>query len=39
MKEMVVPGALFGAFAATFLVQWMVLPRMMRQLDRGRLGG
>jgi ATP synthase protein I len=39
MKETVVPGALFGAFAATFLVQWMVLPRAMRQLDRTQLGG
>jgi ATP synthase protein I len=39
MKEMVVPGALFGAFAATFLVQWMVLPRAMRQLDRTQFGG
>jgi ATP synthase protein I len=34
MKKMLVPGALFGAFAATFLVQWMVLPRAMRRLDR-----
>jgi ATP synthase protein I len=39
MKKMLVPGALFGAFAATFLVQWLVLPRAMRQLDRAQLGG
>lgn len=39
MKKTVVPGALFGAFAASFLVQWMVLPRAMRQLDRTQYGG
>jgi F0F1-type ATP synthase assembly protein I len=39
MKKMVVPGALFGAFAATFLVQSIVLPRAMRRLDSGQLGG
>jgi ATP synthase protein I len=33
MKRMLVPGALFGAFVATFLVHWMVLPRAMRKLD------
>jgi ATP synthase protein I len=39
LKKMLVPGALFGAFAAAFLVQWLTLPRAMRQLDRGQLGG
>jgi ATP synthase protein I len=39
MKRMLVPGALFGAFVATFLVHWLVLPRAMRRLDGGRLGG
>jgi ATP synthase protein I len=34
LKRMLVPGALFGAFVATFLVQWFVLPRAMRRLDR-----
>jgi ATP synthase protein I len=38
LKGMLVPGALFGAFAASFLVQWFVLPRAMRKLDSGRLG-
>jgi ATP synthase protein I len=33
MKKMLVPGALFGAFAASFLVHWIVLPRAMRRLD------
>jgi ATP synthase protein I len=33
LKRMLVPGALFGAFVATFLVQWFVLPRAMRKLD------
>ena len=33
MKRMLVPGALFGAFVATFLVHWLVLPRAMRKLD------
>lgn len=37
LKRMLVPGALFGAFVATFLVQWFVLPRAMRRLDSGRL--
>lgn len=36
MKRMLVPGALFGAFVATFLVQWFVLPRAMRRLDSGQ---
>jgi ATP synthase protein I len=39
MKKMLVPGALFGAFVATFLVHWLVLPRAMRRLDREQLGG
>ena len=34
MKRMLVPGALFGAFVATFLVHWLVLPRAMRRLDK-----
>jgi ATP synthase protein I len=34
MKGKLVPGALFGAFVATFLVHWLVLPRAMRRLDR-----
>jgi hypothetical protein len=38
MKKMLVPGALFGAFVATFLVHWLVLPRAMRRLD-GQMGG
>ncbi|MEO8306991.1 MAG: ATP synthase subunit I [Pseudomonadota bacterium] len=33
MKGRLVPGALFGAFVATFLVHWLVLPRAMRKLD------
>ena len=33
MKGKLVPGALFGAFVATFLVHWLVLPRAMRKLD------
>jgi ATP synthase protein I len=37
MKGMLVPGALFGAFVAVFLVHWLVLPRAMRRLDRGQL--
>jgi F0F1-type ATP synthase assembly protein I len=36
LKGMLVPGALFGAFVATFLVQWFVLPRAMRKLDSGQ---
>ena len=39
MKGMLVPGALFGAFAATFVVHWAILPRAMRRLDRGQFGG
>jgi F0F1-type ATP synthase assembly protein I len=39
MKKMLVPGALFGAFVATFLVHWLVLPRAMRRLDSEQLGG
>jgi ATP synthase protein I len=39
LKRMLVPGALFGAFAATFLVHWLTLPRAMRRLDRGQFGG
>ncbi len=38
MKGMLVPGALFGAFVAVFLVHWLVLPRAMRRLDRGLIG-
>ncbi|MEO6078916.1 MAG: ATP synthase subunit I [Steroidobacteraceae bacterium] len=37
LKRMLVPGALFGAFAASFLVQWFVLPRAMRRLDGGQV--
>ncbi|MEO8315084.1 MAG: ATP synthase subunit I [Pseudomonadota bacterium] len=37
LKGMLVPGALFGAFVATFLVQWFVLPRAMRKLDSGQV--
>lgn len=33
LKKMLVPGAMFGAFVATFLVHWLVLPRAMRKLD------
>jgi ATP synthase protein I len=33
LKKSLVPGALFGAFVATFLVHWLVLPRAMRRLD------
>jgi ATP synthase protein I len=36
LKGMLVPGALFGAFVATFLAQWFVLPRAMRKLDGGQ---
>ena len=36
LKRMLVPGALFGAFVATFLVQWFVLPGAMRKLDGGQ---
>jgi len=39
MKKMLVPGALFGAFVAAFLVHWLVLPRAMRRLDGGQGGG
>jgi ATP synthase protein I len=39
MRGMLVPGALFGAFVATFLAQWLVLPRAIRALDGGRFGG
>jgi ATP synthase protein I len=33
LRGRLVPGALFGAFVATFLVHWLVLPRAMRRLD------
>ena len=33
LKGRLAPGALFGAFVATFLVHWLVLPRAMRKLD------
>jgi ATP synthase protein I len=36
LKRMLVPGALLGAFAASFLVQWFVLPKAMRRLDGGQ---
>ena len=36
MKQVLVPGALFGAFVATFLAHWLVLPRAMRRLDGGQ---
>jgi ATP synthase protein I len=39
MKERLVPGALFGGFAATFVAHWAILPRAMRRLDRGQFGG
>lgn len=39
MKSVLVPGAMFGAFVAAFLVHWLVLPRAMRRLDGGRFGG
>jgi ATP synthase protein I len=39
MKGMLVPGALFGAFVAAFMVHWLVLPGAMRRLDRGQTGG
>ena len=38
LKRILVPGALFGGFVATFLVQWFVLPRAMRKLDSGQMG-
>ena len=38
MKGMLVPGALFGAFVAAFLVHWLLLPRAMRRLDGGQFG-
>jgi ATP synthase protein I len=38
MKRVLVPGALFGAFVAAFLVHWLMLPRAMRQLDSEQLG-
>jgi ATP synthase protein I len=33
LRGKLAPGALFGAFVATFLVHWLVLPRAMRKLD------
>jgi ATP synthase protein I len=33
MRGRLVSAALFGAFVATFLVHWLVLPRAMRKLD------
>lgn len=36
LRGRLVPGALFGAFVATFLVHWLVLPRAMRKLDASR---
>lgn len=33
LRGKLLPGALFGAFVATFLVHWLVLPRAMRKLD------
>jgi ATP synthase protein I len=39
MKGMLVPGALFGAFVATFMVHWVVLPRAMRALDQRQKNG
>jgi ATP synthase protein I len=38
MKRMLVPGTMFGAFVATFLVHWLALPRAMRRLDGERVG-
>ncbi len=33
MKSMLVPGALFGAFVATFLIHWVMLRRAVPKLD------
>ena len=38
MRGALVPGAMFGAFIAVFLVHWLVLPRAMRRLDGGQAG-
>ena len=38
MKGMLVPGALFGAFVAAFMVHWVILPGAMRRLDGGQAG-
>lgn len=38
LKGMLVTGALFGAFVATFLVQWFALRWSMRRLDNGQMG-
>ncbi len=39
MKGILVPGALFGAFVAAFMVHWVVLPGAMRRLDSGQKSG
>ena len=36
MKGVLVPGALFGAFVAAFVVHWVVLPGAMRRLESGQ---
>jgi ATP synthase protein I len=38
MKRMLVPGALFGAFVAAFVVHWLALPRAMRRLEAEQFG-
>jgi hypothetical protein len=31
-----VPGALFGAYVATFLIHWVMLRRAVPKLDAGK---
>jgi ATP synthase protein I len=33
MKRVLVPGALFGAYAATFIIHWVMLRRAVPKLD------
>ena len=33
MKRLLVPGALFGAYVATFLIHWVMLRRSVPRLD------
>ena len=33
MKKVLVPGALFGAFVATFLINWVMLRKAVPKLD------
>jgi ATP synthase protein I len=35
LKEMLVPGALFGTYVATFVVHWVALRRALPKLDGG----